>query len=98
MKSIILAVVSVLCLVINVTAQTKSTKKSGFDFGLYGGINYNFHSPSFPIDSGTGNAAPLSKDIIFNTNNTSLSFHGGLSLIMIFHLDLLYQDALEYRA
>ena len=84
MKSIILAIVSVLCLVINVTAQTKSSKNSGFDFGLYGGINYNFHTPNFLIVSGTGNAAPLSKDIIFNTNNTSLSFHGGF----IFNYDL----------
>lgn len=54
MKSIILAIVSVLCLVINVTAQTKSSKNSGFDFGLYGGINYNFHTLIFQLIAAQG--------------------------------------------
>lgn len=48
-------------------AQNQHSPVKKFEFGLYTGVNYNFHAPSFST-SGGGN---------YKLSNTSMGFHGG---------------------
>jgi len=52
---------------INVFAQNQKPLVKKFEFGIYGGLNYNFHAPDFTSSLG-GN---------YNVSATSMGFHGG---------------------
>ena len=67
MKSFLIAL---LALVISATtfAQDKPALTKPFEFGIYGGVNYNFHSPNFSDNN---------HSITFSNSTTSMGFNIG---------------------
>ena len=52
---------------ISAFAQNQKSPVKKFEFGIYGGLNYNFHAPDFNSDSGGK----------YSVSATSMGFHGG---------------------
>ena len=52
---------------ISAFAQNQKSPVKKFEFGVYGGLNYNFHAPDFNTDSGGK----------YSVSATSMGFHGG---------------------
>jgi outer membrane protein OmpA-like peptidoglycan-associated protein len=59
-----------MCASANIYAQKTKSLTKPFEFGVYGGLNYNFHSPDFPspdtVDANT-----------YATSASSMAFHVG---------------------
>ncbi len=66
MRSLILSLL-VLFATASISAQNPKPLTKSFEFGIYGGLNYNFHSPGFTTNSGAE----------YKNSNSSMGFHVG---------------------
>lgn len=66
MRSFILSLL-VLFATASISAQNPKPLTKSFEFGIYGGLNYNFHSPNFISNSGAE----------YKNSNSSMGFHVG---------------------
>ncbi|MBM4173797.1 MAG: hypothetical protein FJ212_05540 [Ignavibacteria bacterium] len=53
-------------------AQNQKSQVKKFEFGLYTGVNYNFHAPDFTTKDNAGTAIGN-----YKLSSTSMGFHGG---------------------
>ncbi|MFN5007582.1 MAG: OmpA family protein [Ignavibacteria bacterium] len=53
-------------------AQNQKSQVKKFEFGLYTGVNYNFHAPDFTTKDSTGKTIGN-----YKLSSTSMGFHGG---------------------
>lgn len=53
-------------------AQNQKSQVKKFEFGLYTGVNYNFHAPDFTTKGNAGTAIGN-----YKLSSTSMGFHGG---------------------
>ena len=66
MRYLILALIG-LSLTVGASAQNQKSITKKFEFGVYGGLNYNFHAPDFTTDLGSN----------YKVSSTSMGFHVG---------------------